>query len=94
VQVLGARQSTLVWQGNAHLPYVTLQRCVPQGTSFWHSDARLPGTAICPGAPAGGIGTGGGGFVATGGVGLWLSVTGPNAAFRPSVGCGLVSGAG
>ena len=36
MQLLGAMQSTFVWQGNAHLPYCTLQWCVPHGTSFWH----------------------------------------------------------
>jgi hypothetical protein len=72
MHVLGERQSTLVWQGNAHLPYCVLQRWVPHGTSFWHWKATGPGTAIWPegapggatvglGAPGGGTGCGDGG---------------------------------
>ena len=60
-------QSTLLWQGNAHLPYCVLQWCVPHGTSFWQVKATGPGTAIA--ADADGAGATGGAGAAGGGSG-------------------------
>jgi|HubBroStandDraft_2_1064218.scaffolds.fasta_scaffold27162_3 hypothetical protein len=79
-QVLGLMQSTFDWQGNAHLPYCRLQRCVPHPTSFWQVRATGPGTAIVADADGAGGGTGAGaggggaGWGAGGACGYWAYV--------------------